>query len=210
MAVVEILTGTVFSGDVVTTAQTVQTVCFACPLTAAHEIMSTSAIPLGLFMNQQLNFWFTPRSALMSLCQMHRAGITTDLDEKLVILCFNPSLNRFLASIATVHNLTNNFVDEGRTVGAFAAFNRLYMDHCWTTGSLENDVTQNITECRSAFGILMPFTACKLIEPLQTELNCTQPFGMHFRGLVGRCILTVNHLQLMHDDVYSECSWKSL
>ena len=27
---------------------------------------------------------------------------------------------------------------------------------------------------------------------------------------VGHCVLSVNHLQLMHDDVYTECTWKSL
>ena len=74
----------------------------------------------------------------------------------------------------------------------------------------ESDARLNSTECRSAFGILMPFTAHELIEPLQTELNCTQLFGMHCRGLVGHCILTVNHLRLMHDDVYTKCTWKSL
>ena len=88
METVQILTATVFCGDVVTTAQTAQTVCFACPLTTAQEIMSTGIIPFGLFMNQQLNFWFTPRSALS---QMHWSGIATDLDEKLVILCFDTS-----------------------------------------------------------------------------------------------------------------------
>ncbi len=56
----------------------------------------------------------------------------------------------------------------------------------------------------------MPFTTPELIEPLQTELNCTQLFGMHRRGLVGHCILIVSHLQLMHDDFYTECTWKSL
>ena len=105
---------------------------------------------------------------------------------------------------------TTNFVDEGHAVEALTAFNRLYMDHCWTTGSLESDVTLSIIECRSAFGILMPFTAREVIEPLQTELNCTQLFGMHCRGPVRHYILTVNHLQLMHDDVYIECTWKSL
>ena len=44
--VVEILTCTVFSGDVVTTTQTAQTVCFACPLSTAQEIMSTGTFHL--------------------------------------------------------------------------------------------------------------------------------------------------------------------
>ena len=203
METVEILTGITFSGDVVTTAQTAQTVCFACSLTTAQEIMSTGAIPLGLFVNQQL-------SALLKLCQMHWSGIATDVDEQLVILCFNRLLNRYLTSSNAVHNLTTNFVDEGRTLEALTAFNRLYMDHCWTTGSSESDVSLNITECRSAFGILLPFAARDLVEPLQTELNCTQLFGTHCRGLVGHCILTVSHLQLMRDGVCTECTWKSL
>ena len=45
---------------------------------------------------------------------------------------------------------------------------------------------------------VVPFTARELIEPLQTEVNCAQLFGMHCRGLVGRCILTMNYLQLMN------------
>ena len=71
-------------------------------------------------------------------------------------------------------------------------------------------MTLDKMECRSAFRILLPFTARELIEPLQVELNCNQLFGMHCRGLVGHCILTVNHLQLMHEDVYTDCTWKSL
>ena len=83
------------------------------------------------------------------------------------------------------------------------------MDHCWTTGALEGDVTLNGMECRSAFDILLQFTARELIEPLQIELNCNQLFGMHCRGLVGHCILAMNRLRLMHEDVYTDCTWKS-
>lgn len=32
---------------------------------------------------------------------------------------------------------------------------------------------------------------------------------MNCRGLVGHCILTVNHLQLMQEDVYTDCTWES-
>ncbi len=56
----------------------------------------------------------------------------------------------------------------------------------------------------------MSITARELIEPLQTELNLAQLFGMRRRSLVGHCILTMSHLQLMRDDVYPDCSWKSL
>ena len=46
-------------------------------------------------------------------------------------------------------SLSTNLVDEARTVEAFTAFNGLYMEHCWTTGALDSDVTLSITECRS-------------------------------------------------------------
>ena len=140
---------------------------------------------------------------------MHWSGINTELNGKMVVLCYNPSLHGFLTS-ATVHQLTTNFVDEARTVEALTAFNRLYFDHCWTTGALEGDISLSGVECRSGFGILLPLTARELIEPLQVELNWKQLFGMHCRGLVGHCILTTNHLQLMHEDLYTDCTWKSI
>ena len=48
------------------------------------------------------------------------------------------------------------------------------------------------------------------MEPLQMELNCNKIFGTNCRGLVGHCILTVNQLELMHEDVITDCSWQSL
>ena len=42
------------------------------------------------------------------------------------------------------------------------------------------------------------------------ELNCNKIFGMHCRGLVGHCILTVNQLELMHEDVITDCAWQNL
>ena len=48
---VEILTGTAFSGDAVTTGQTAQTVCFACSLSTAHGVMATDTIQISVFMN---------------------------------------------------------------------------------------------------------------------------------------------------------------
>ena len=171
--------------------------------------MDTGVIPTSLFTNGQLNCWFTPRGALLRTPQMHWSGIGTELDEK-IVLCWNPSLHRFLTTATVVHQMTTNFIDESRTVEALTAFNRLYLDHCWTTGALEGNMQLDKMECRSGFGIPLPFTARELIEPLQDELNCNQLFGTHCRGLVGHCILTVNHLQMMHEDVYTDCTWKNL
>ena len=67
----------------------------------------------------------------------------------------------------------------------------------------------NSFESRTGFGIQLPFTAREIIEELEVELNCNQLFGNHCRGLVGHCILTDNQLRLTHDDIYTECTWKS-
>ena len=185
---VEILTGVAFMGDVVTTGQTAQTVCFATTLKTAAEI---------LFTNGQVNCWFTPRSALLRAFQMHWTGITLALDEPLVLVCYNPSLHRFLATVS-------------ETLETLTSFNRLYYDHCWTTGSLDEIMSLNSTESRTGFGIQLPFTARQLVEALEVELNCNQPFGVHCRGLVGHCILTVNQLQLTHENVFTDCPWKGI
>ena len=79
---VEILTGALLKADVVSTAQTAQTMCFCCSLSTAREIMETGEIPTSLFTNGQLNGWFTPRGALLRTLQMHWSGIGIELDEK--------------------------------------------------------------------------------------------------------------------------------
>ena len=194
---VEILTGVALMGDVLTTAQTAQTVCFATTLRTATEILNTGVIPTSLFTNGQVNCWFTPRSALLRAFQMHWTGITLALDEPLVLVCYNPSLHRFLATVS-------------ETMETLTSFNRLYYDHCWTTGSLDEIMSLHSTESRTGFGIQLPFTARQLVEALEVELNCNQPFGVHCRGLVGHCILTVNQLQLTHENVFTDCTWKGI
>ena len=70
-------------------------------------------------------------------------------------------------------------------------------------------MTLSSIESRSGFGIQLPFTAKDLMDSLQVDLNCNKIFGLHCRGLHGHCILTVNQMQLMHDDVINDCSWQS-
>ena len=96
-----------------------------------------------------------------------------------------------------VHKLKSNWIDTEGRIEAYTAFNRLYLDHCWTTGSLQLGVQLNTAESRTGFGV-------------QLELNCNKIFGLHCRGLVGHCILTVNQLELMHEDVSSDCAWLHL
>ena len=127
----------------------------------------------------------------------------------MALIIYNPGLERYLTS-STVHKLQSNWIDTEGKIEAYTDFNRLYLDHCWTTGSLQLGVQLNTAESRTGFGIQLPFTVKELMEPLQMELNCNKIFGMHCRGLVGHCILTVNQLELMHEDVSTECAWLHL
>ena len=208
---VEILTGLALKGDVVTTGQTAQSMCFATSLSTAKKILDTGLIPVELFTNSQVNNWFCPRSALLRSLQIYWSGLTDTLDvqEQMALIIYNPGLERYLTS-STVHGLKSNWIDTEGKIEAYTDFNRLYLDHCWTTGSLQLGVQLNTAESRTGFGILLPFTVKELMEPLQMELNCNKIFGMHCRGLVGHCILTVNQLELMHEDVSTECAWLHL
>ena len=207
----EILTGLAFKGDVVTTGQTAQSMCFATTLSTAKKILDTGIIPVTLFTNNQVNCWFTPRSALLRAFQIYWSGYTDSLslEEPMTLIVYNPELHRFLTS-TTVHQLMSNHVDQEKKIEALTAFNRLYFDHCWTTGALEEDLKLSPIESRTGFGIQLPFTAKELIESLQVELNCNKIFGRDYRGLVGHCILTVSQLQLIYEDVVNDCSWQSL
>ena len=199
---VEILTGLAFKGGVVTTGQTAQSMCFATSLSTAKKILDTGLIPVELFTNSQVNNWFCPRSALLRSLQIYWSGHTDTLDvqEQMALIIYNPGLERYLTS-STVHGLKSNWIDTEGKIEAYTDFNRLYLDHCWTTGSLQLGVQLNTAESRTGFGILLPFTVKELMEPLQMELNCNKIFGTNCRGLVGHCILTVNQLELMHEDV---------
>ena len=178
---------------------------------ALRESLSDTLPELEAFEVNDLLMVTQALTAVRTNCEdLKNTAVSTELDEKVAVLCWNPSLHRFLTS-ATVHQLTTNFVDESQTVEALTTFNRLYLDHCWTTGALEgNNVHLDKLECRSGFGILLPFTARELIEPLQTELNCNQLFGMHCRGLCGHCTLTEGQLELMYEDVHTDCTWRSI
>ena len=135
---VEILTGLAFKGDVVTTGQTAQSMCFATSLSTAKKILDTGLIPVELFTNSQVNNWFCPRSALLRSLQIYWSGHTDTLDvqEQMALIIYNPGLERYLTS-STVHGLKSNWIDTEGKIEAYTDFNRLYLDHCWTTGSLQ-------------------------------------------------------------------------
>ena len=171
----EILTGALFRADVVSAAQTAQTMCFCCSLSTAREIMEIGVIPTSLLTNGQLNCWFTPRGALLRTLQMHWAGIGTELDKKVTVLCWNPSLHRFLTS-ATVHQLTTNFIDEsncGSTDSFQQALRGPLLDK-WCTGRQRHAFGQD----GMPFWIWHPTSFhCKRTELQSTVWNALQRTG---------------------------------
>ena len=98
---VEILTGLAFKGDVVTTGQTAQSMCFATSLSTAKKILDTGLIPVELFTNSQVNNWFCPRSALLRSLQIYWSGLTDTLDvqEQMALIIYNPGLERYLTLV---------------------------------------------------------------------------------------------------------------
>ena len=130
---VEILTGLAFKGDVVTTGQTAQSMCFATSLSTAKKILDTGLIPVELFTNSQVNNWFCPRSALLRSLQIYWSGLTDTLDvqEQMALIIYNPGLERYLTS-STVHGLKSNWIDtEGKLKRTLTS-----TDCTWTTAGL--------------------------------------------------------------------------
>ena len=79
-----------------------------------------------------MNNWFCPRSALLRSLQIYWSGHTDTLDVQEPMIIYNPGLERFLTS-STVHKPKSNFIDTEGKIEAYTDFNRLYLDHCWTT-----------------------------------------------------------------------------
>ena len=63
----------------------------------------------------------------------------------MTLIIYNPGLERYLTS-STVHKLQSNWIDTEGKIEAYTDFNRLYLDHCWTTGSLQLGVQLNTAE----------------------------------------------------------------
>ena len=131
----------------VTTGQTAQSMCFATSLSTAKKILDTGLIPVEQFTNSQVNNWFCPRSALLRSLQIYWSGLTDTLDvqEQMALIIYNPGLERYLTS-STVHGLKSNWIDTEGKIEVYTDFNGLYLDHCWTTGSLQLGVQLNTAE----------------------------------------------------------------
>lgn len=186
-------------------------VCVALPQTLAYQVMRNGALPHGFFTNSQINLWFSPRSSLLRLMQMKWSNsipVTDEhCDEPLILIMFNPELARL--SGQTVH--TASATDVVTTDGGLhrlLTFNRQWLDHCFSTDSLDADFEMTATERNCAFGIRLNFTLRQLSE-VRHELSDYRPFGLHSRGLLGHLILPLSVLK-KYDMPMSHCRWTSL
>ena len=69
-------------------------------------------------------------------------------------------------------------------------FNRLWLDHCLTTGSVER-FTLEPTEPETGMIFELHGLTLGALSALSTEMTCTELYGFHCRGLVGHLVLTV-------------------
>ena len=202
--------GLQFEGLPLATDQSKSTVMFTVPMSIGTEIMTTGRAPSTLFTNGQVNLWFTARSALLRMMQMHWNGSLTlteaQLTEPLVIIAFNPVLNRITGG--TVHNAgaTPATVNEG-TVHRLLTFNRQWIDHCLSTDSLEDDFILTTAELASGTAFQLNFTVNQMAE-IRHELNGTEPFGLHCRALLGHLVLPLSVLKKYGDTQH--CFWNAM
>ena len=115
---------------------------FAVPQSVGTAIITAGRISPELFTNAQVNCWYTARSALLRLLQMHWASSITLTDEQLAeplfLVRINPSLTRITGR--TVHNADaaeTSAIETGHR--RLLTFNRQWLDHCLSTDSLDED-----------------------------------------------------------------------
>lgn len=167
-------------GETVTEAQTDWTLTLALPKSQLMQFVR-GELPLTVFMHSQINFWYTARSSILRALHMFWQQMPLVATENLCLLMFNPLKTRF----STGEILTAPGPDEVYT------FNRLYLDHCITTGSTDAfPLFQQ--ELATALIVEMNGITLQALAPLHQELNCNTLFGYHCRGLVGHCILTLS------------------
>ena len=75
-------------------------------------------------------------------------------------------------------------------------FNRLWLDHCLTTGGVER-FTLEPTELETGMIFELQGLTLGALSALGTEMMCTELYGYHCRGLVGHLVLTVSQSKMI-------------
>lgn len=198
-------------GMPMTSNQLPAAVVVALPMSLTREVLSTGRLPHGLFTHSQVNLWFTARSSLLRLCQMYwGTGITLtpeQCDEQLGLIVFNPELSRL--SGRSVH--TAAATDATSTAGSphrLLTFNRQWLDHCFSTDSLEEDFMLTPTEMASGLGIQLSFSLNQLTQ-MKFALSDGRPFGLQGHGLLGHLVLPLSVLN-KYNSAPDDCKWTTI
>lgn len=173
------------AGSTVQRNQTDWTLVLALPRSQL-ALFLRGTLSMDTFMHRQVNLWFTVRSAILRALHMHWQGMPLVSTENLAVLMFNPLKSRF--SIGEV--LTAPGTDTLYT------FNRLYLDHCLTSGNVEHFPLYQ-QELDTAIVYELEGLTLQRLAPLSQELNCRTLYGYHCRGLIGHCVMTLSQGRMM-------------
>ena len=133
-------------------------------------------LSMDCFVHQQCNLWCCPRSALLRLVHMYWQGMEQDTEENIALSVVNPLKSRFSQGTVKTELGTDMLY----------TFNRLWPDHCLTTGSVER-FTLEPTEPETGMIFELHGLTLGALSALSTEMTCTELYGYHCRGLVGLC-----------------------
>ena len=169
-------------GDTVTKLQVDWPLCLALPRTQMELFLNGTLQLDDCFVHSQVNLWFCPRSALLRLVHMYwmnLQGLTAT--DPLMLLVFNPLKSCF----------TDGTVKTEPGTDVLYTFNRLWLDHCLTTGNVDHFQLEDL---ELETGLLFEFQGLTLngLSALSMEMNCSTLFGYHCRGLCGHVVLTVS------------------
>ena len=154
------------------------------------------------FAHQQCNLWHRPRSALLRLVHMHWQEMELDTEENISLLVMNPLENRF----------SQGTVKTEPGTGMLYTFNRLWLDYCLTTGSVERFALEP-TELETGMIFELQGLTLGALSALSTEMTCAELYGYHCSGLVGHLVLTVSQgkmVGLNTDDMSYQMQFETL
>lgn len=157
---------------------------------------------LSSFVHRQCNLWHCPRSALLRLVHMYWQGMDLDTEENISLLVMNPLKSRFSQGTVKTEPGTDMLY----------TFNRLWLDHCLTTGSVERFALEP-TELETGMIFELQGLTLGALSALSTEMTYTELYGYHCRGLVGHLVLTVSQgkmIGLNTDDMSYQMQFETL
>ena len=154
-------------------------------------------LSMDCFVHQQCNLWRCPTR----LVHMYWQGMEQDTEENIALSVVNPLKSRF--SQGTVKTeLGTDMLD---------TFNRLWPDHCLTTGSVER-FTLEPTEVETGMIFELQGVTLGALSALSTEM-CTELYGYHCTGFVGHLVLIVSQgkmIGLTIDDMSYRMQFETL